>query len=199
MLVGERVQEPPPGKMPPLVSEAKVTVPVGVVEPLVAVLVTVAVQDVAWPIATVLGEQVASVLVELGAGCSMTLRRRAHRREFCAIVGRRRNCHNCIRNNRERTSAFCRTGVGYEKAPINAAATRSLPGVAPIYTIFAFIAPGLKYLLLVTVLFAPGTILDFWAPREQNARLFTPVELGIFGVMHIGPHHALTGPEEFLT
>jgi len=59
-------------------------------------------------------------------------------------------------------------------------------GVALIYAIFMFIAAGPKYLLLVTVLFAPGTILDFWAPREQNARLFTPVEVGIFGVMLIG-------------
>jgi protein-S-isoprenylcysteine O-methyltransferase Ste14 len=48
VLVGERVQEPPPDKIPSLVSEVKVTVPVGVVEPLVAVSVTVAVQDVAW-------------------------------------------------------------------------------------------------------------------------------------------------------
>ena len=45
-----------------------------------------------------------------------------------------------------------------------------------------FIAAGLKYVLLVTVLLAPGTILYFWARREQNARLFTPVELGIFVV-----------------
>ena len=49
-----------------------------------------------------------------------------------------------------------------------------------------FIAAGLKYVLLMTVLFAPGTILYFWARREQNARLFTPVELVIFAVMLIG-------------
>src|SRR6202020_1523317 len=36
------------------------------------------------------------------------------------------------------------------------------------------------------VLFAPGTILYVWARREQNARLFTPVELGIFVVVLIG-------------
>jgi len=58
-------------------------------------------------------------------------------------------------------------------------------GVALTYAIFMFIAAGPKYLLLVTVLFAPGTILDFWAPREQNARLFTPVEVGMLGVMLI--------------
>ena len=37
-------------------------------------------------------------------------------------------------------------------------------------------------MLLVTVLLAPGTMLYVWARREQNARLFTPVELGIFAV-----------------
>jgi hypothetical protein len=49
-----------------------------------------------------------------------------------------------------------------------------------------FIAAGLKYVLLVTVLFAPGTILYFWARREQNARLFTPIELAIFAVVLVG-------------
>jgi arginine:ornithine antiporter / lysine permease len=45
-----------------------------------------------------------------------------------------------------------------------------------------FVAAGLKNVLLVAVLFVPGTILYFWARREQNARMFTPAELVIFGV-----------------
>ena len=45
-----------------------------------------------------------------------------------------------------------------------------------------FVAAGLKYVLLTAVLFVPSTILYFWARREQNARLFTPVELIIFVV-----------------
>jgi len=61
-LSAERVQELLE-KLPPLVSEAKVTTPVGVVG-LDAVSVTVAVQDVAWPMATAPGEQVTAVLVE---------------------------------------------------------------------------------------------------------------------------------------
>ena len=36
--------------------------------------------------------------------------------------------------------------------------------------------------LAVPVLFVPGTILYFWARREQNARFFTSVELVIFAV-----------------
>ncbi len=84
----------------------------------------------------------------------------------------------------------------------NAAATRSFAWIAVVYTIFMFVAAGLKYVLLVTVLFAPGTILYVWARREQNARLFTPVELGVFAVTLVAgrdrrlrprdrPHHAL--------
>lgn len=59
---GESVQEVLE-KLPPLVSEATVTTPVGVVG-LDAVSVTMAVHDVAWPMATALGEQVTSVAVE---------------------------------------------------------------------------------------------------------------------------------------
>jgi arginine:ornithine antiporter/lysine permease len=49
-----------------------------------------------------------------------------------------------------------------------------------------FVAAGLKYVLLVSVLFVPGTILYFWARREQGARLFTSVELIIFAVTLLG-------------
>ena len=49
-----------------------------------------------------------------------------------------------------------------------------------------FVAAGLKYVLLVTVLLAPGTILYIWARREQNLRLFNPIELGIFAVVLVG-------------
>jgi hypothetical protein len=59
---GESVQELLE-KLPPLVSEATVTTPVGVVG-LDAVSVTVAVQDVAWPMATAPGEQITPVVVE---------------------------------------------------------------------------------------------------------------------------------------
>ena len=61
------------------------------------------------------------------------------------------------------------------------------------YTILMFIAAGLKYVLLTAVLLAPGTILYFWARREQNARLFTPVELIIFAVTLIAGLIGLAG------
>ena len=40
-----------------------------------------------------------------------------------------------------------------------------------------FAAAGLKYVLLVTVLLAPGTLLYFWSRREQNLQVFTRAEL----------------------
>jgi arginine:ornithine antiporter/lysine permease len=77
---------------------------------------------------------------------------------------------------------LARSGVGYEKTPDERGRDQAIAWIAAIYTVFMFVAAGLKYVLLMTVLFAPGTILYFWARREQNARLFTPVELGIFAV-----------------
>ena len=54
-------------KLPPLVSEVNVTSPVGAVPP-GTVSVTTAVQDAAWPMATVLGEQVRTVVVGSSGG-----------------------------------------------------------------------------------------------------------------------------------
>ena len=81
---------------------------------------------------------------------------------------------------------LARSGVGYETAPEERGRDQVISWIAVVYTIFMFIAAGLKYVLLVTVLFAPGTVLYFWARREQNARLFTPVELAIFAVVLVG-------------
>jgi arginine:ornithine antiporter/lysine permease len=66
-----------------------------------------------------------------------------------------------------------------------------------VYTLFMFVAAGLKYVLLVAVLFVPGTVLYVWARREQRALLFTPVELVVFLVTLagglIGTYALLTG------
>ncbi len=62
-------------------------------------------------------------------------------------------------------------------------ATAIFSWIAIIYTLFMFVAAGLKYVLLLAILFAPGTLLYFWARREQNARLFTRVELGILAII----------------
>ena len=57
MAVAASVHEPEPEKLPPLVSELKLTLPVGVVWPVEAVSVTVAVHVVGCSTATVPGEQ----------------------------------------------------------------------------------------------------------------------------------------------
>ena len=92
---------------------------------------------------------------------------------------------------------LARSGVGYETAPGERGRDQIFAWIAVVYTLFMFVAAGLKYVLLVTVLFVPGTILYFWARREQNARLFTPVELVIFAVTllggAIGAYGLLTG------
>lgn len=92
---------------------------------------------------------------------------------------------------------LARSGVGYETAPGERGRDQIFAWIAVVYTLFMFVAAGLKYVLLVTVLFVPGTILYVWARREQNARLFTPVELVIFAVTllggAIGAYGLLTG------
>ena len=79
-----------------------------------------------------------------------------------------------------------RAGTGYEQEPRERMRDGIFAWVAILYTLFMFVAAGLKFVVLVAVLFAPGTILYLWARREQNARLFTPVELGVLAVVIIG-------------
>ena len=77
---------------------------------------------------------------------------------------------------------LARRGEGYEATPQERGRDQVFAWIAVVYTLFMFVAAGLKYVLLVAVLFVPGTVLYFWARREQGARLFTPVELIIFGI-----------------
>jgi arginine:ornithine antiporter/lysine permease len=77
---------------------------------------------------------------------------------------------------------LARSGVGYETAAHERGRDQVFAWIAVVYTLFMFVAAGLKYVLLVAVLFVPGTVLYFWARREQKARLFTPVELIVFAV-----------------
>jgi len=77
---------------------------------------------------------------------------------------------------------LARSGVGYENAARERGRDQIFAWIAVIYTLFMFVAAGLQYVLLVAVLFVPGTILYVWARREQNARLFQPAELIVLGV-----------------
>ncbi|MBZ9919748.1 MULTISPECIES: basic amino acid/polyamine antiporter [unclassified Mesorhizobium] len=92
---------------------------------------------------------------------------------------------------------LARSGVGYEKTPDQRGRDQIFAWIAVIYTVFMFVAAGLKYVLLVAVLFAPGTILYVWARREQKLQLFTLAELFVFAVTLIagliGAYGLLTG------
>lgn len=77
---------------------------------------------------------------------------------------------------------IARRGEGYETSPGQRGRDQLFAWIAVVYTLVMFLAAGLKYVLLVAVLFVPGTVLYLWARREQNARIFTSVELIIFAV-----------------
>jgi arginine:ornithine antiporter/lysine permease len=81
---------------------------------------------------------------------------------------------------------LARSGVGYETAADERGRDQVFSWIAVVYTIFMFVAAGLKFVLLTAVLFAPGTFLYVWARREQNARMFATFELAIFAVVVIG-------------
>ena len=91
---------------------------------------------------------------------------------------------------------LARSGAGYETTPDERGRDQIFAWIAVVYTIFMFVAAGLKYVVLVAVLFVPGTILYFWARREQNARMFTPVELAIFGVTLVAGGHRRRRPPD---
>jgi arginine:ornithine antiporter/lysine permease len=92
---------------------------------------------------------------------------------------------------------LARSGEGYETAPGERGRDQLFSWIAVIYTLIMFIAAGLKYVLLVAVLFVPGTILYVWARREQNAQMFTSVELIVLAVTVIagliGAYGLMTG------
>lgn len=68
-----------------------------------------------------------------------------------------------------------------------------LAGIAALYSAFMIYAGGLKYVLLAALLYAPGTILYYWARREQGQRLFTQVELVVFVIAAVGCGAAIDG------
>ncbi|WP_432283990.1 basic amino acid/polyamine antiporter [Aminobacter sp. BA135] len=92
---------------------------------------------------------------------------------------------------------IARSGEGYETSQGDRGRDQVIAWIAAIYTVIMFIAAGLKYVLLVAVLFVPGTILYVWARREQKLQLFTSPELIVFAVTLIaglvGLYGLLTG------
>lgn len=58
--------------------------------------------------------------------------------------------------------------------------------VALIYTAGLVYAAGLKFLLLTTLIYIPGTVLFLMARNEQKLIIFNHVELFIFSVLALG-------------
>jgi arginine:ornithine antiporter/lysine permease len=81
---------------------------------------------------------------------------------------------------------IARRGTTYEVRGEERNRDLIIAGVAMLYTAFMILSGGLKFLLLSAVLYAPGTILYFWARREQNERVFTPIEWIIFAIAVVG-------------
>ncbi|MFJ6679018.1 basic amino acid/polyamine antiporter [Microbacterium sp. NPDC091382] len=58
--------------------------------------------------------------------------------------------------------------------------------LATAYTAYLLWAAGLTYLLLCLVIIVPGTVLYVIGRREQKARVFSPVEAGLFVIAAVG-------------
>ena len=77
---------------------------------------------------------------------------------------------------------LARSGEGYEGVENQRGRDQIFSWIAVIYVLFMFLAAGLKYVLLVAVLYVPGTILYVWARRDWKMPLFSPRDLIIFAV-----------------
>ena len=63
--------------------------------------------------------------------------------------------------------------------------------IATLYTIFMLVAGGLKFVLLSSIIFAPGTLLFIFARREQGRSLFTTAEWAVFVVVLAGAAYGI--------
>jgi arginine:ornithine antiporter / lysine permease len=81
---------------------------------------------------------------------------------------------------------IARRGETYEVGPGERSRDLVIAGLAAAYTLFMILAGGMKFVLLSAVLYGPGTILYFWARREQNLPVFTSLEWLIFLAAAVG-------------
>jgi arginine:ornithine antiporter/lysine permease len=88
-------------------------------------------------------------------------------------------------------------GETYQTRPEERTRDLIIAGIAVIYTAFLIYAAGMKFLMLSAILYGPGTVLYFWTRREQNEKMFTPIEWLIFLVAAVlcivGIHGLVTG------
>ena len=86
-----------------------------------------------------------------------------------------------------------RRGETYDTRPQERNRDLIIAGVATLYTVFMIFAGGMKFVLLSAIFYAPGTLLYFWARREQQKQLFAPVEWVVLLVVVIGAVIAVHG------
>ena len=78
------------------------------------------------------------------------------------------------------------TGETYGDDPASRRRQGVVAALATIYTLFILYTAGGKFLLLSCVIYAPGTILYVIARRENQRRVFLPVELVLCAVLVLG-------------
>jgi arginine:ornithine antiporter/lysine permease len=66
-----------------------------------------------------------------------------------------------------------RRGETYDVRPAERRRDQIITVIATVYTAGLLLAAGLKFILLSAVLYGPGTVLYFWARREQGKPVFT--------------------------
>jgi arginine:ornithine antiporter/lysine permease len=86
-----------------------------------------------------------------------------------------------------------RRGETYDTRPQERNRDLIVAGVATLYTVFMILAGGMKFVLLSAIFYAPGTLLYFWARREQQKHFFAPVEWVVFLVAVVGAVIAVHG------
>ncbi len=79
------------------------------------------------------------------------------------------------------------TGEAYEGVSAGTRRKETIvAGVATVYTLFLFEAAGMKFVVLMTVILAPASLLYVKARSEHGKRLFTPAEIGLFALIVAG-------------
>ncbi len=86
------------------------------------------------------------------------------------------------------------TGESYEEVePRTRTKETIFAGAATAYTAFLFDAAGLKFVLLMTVVLAPATLLYVKARSERGRRIFSPTEIALCAIIVIGGIAGIVG------
>jgi arginine:ornithine antiporter/lysine permease len=79
------------------------------------------------------------------------------------------------------------TGESYEGIATGVRRRETIvAGAATAYTVFLFDAAGMKFVLLMTVILAPASLLYVKARSEHARRIFSPTEIGLFALIVAG-------------